>query len=234
MKRFYTEYTIVSSDIGFSIALDKKLVLTPCGNILIIQCIELAEIIAKELMIKGEIIYHESMPFFRLASTVFDCVIPNQTTIIQQLLNYAETDLICYRARTPKNLAERQKQLWQPIVDWLMKILEIDIQITCGVIPIVQSNRTIAILHDAIWRYDFIRLTVLQNIVLATGSLFLGLALIEEYITSEDVFIASQLDEIYQTKLYGEDVEAARSRDVLNKDIQIATLFLKLSCSKII
>ncbi len=43
-------------------------------------------------------------------------------SIIAETANYAATDLICYRAAHPPELAKRQQMVWQPLLNWLANI----------------------------------------------------------------------------------------------------------------
>jgi chaperone required for assembly of F1-ATPase len=232
MKRFYARAAVVPTDEGFTIALDDKTVRTPAGHVLAVQPAELAEAIAEEWLAQGEAIRPDSMPLCQLASTALDRVIPHRRLIVEQLLNYAKTDLLCYWAEAPQDLVERQKRLWQPMVDWAMARFAVDVRVTRGVIPVVQPETTLAVLEEVLAGYDHLRLTALQSAVAAMGSLLLGLALIEERLSPEEAFAVSQLDETYQIELWGEDAEAARSREALRKDIAAAARFLELSIRK--
>lgn len=232
MKRFYSQASVAQDDDGYAIALDGKTVRTPAGQILRVRHAVLAEAIAGEWLAQGETIRPGSMPLTQLASTALDRVIPNRRTIVSQLVNYAGTDLLCYRAETPQDLVARQERLWQPLVDWVAATFAVELRVTRGVIPVAQPEATLAALEAALERYDHMRITALQSAVAAMGSLLLGLALVEGRLGPEEAFAASQLDETYQIELWGEDPEAARAREALRKDIAAASLFLELCVRK--
>ncbi|PKU21882.1 ATP12 family chaperone protein [Telmatospirillum siberiense] len=232
MKRFYTEAAVMPHGEGLAIALDGKAVRTPAGQLLLAGHADLAEAIAAEWRGQGEEILPHSMPLCQLLSTALDRVIPNRFVIVEQLMNYAGTDLLCYRAESPRDLVERQERVWQPLIDWVLVAFGVEMQVTRGVIPISQPTEAIAALENTVAGYDPLRLTALQSAVPATGSLVLGLALVEERLTAEEAFAISQLDETYQTELWGEDPEAARARAALRRDIAAASRFLELSVRK--
>jgi chaperone required for assembly of F1-ATPase len=228
MKRFYSEAATVGRSDGFVITLDGKPVRTPAGQILLLQSSALAEAIANEWSTQGENILPERMPLTQLASTALDRVIPNRPAILAQLLDYGKTDLLCYRAHGPGDLVERQDQVWQPLIDWAMASFDVVLRVTRGIIPVEQPEASLAALINVLERYDDMRLTALQSAVAATGSLLLGLALVEGRLDAEAAFAASQLDETYQAELWGEDAEAAKARLSLRNDIAAAAQFIDL------
>lgn len=232
MKRFYAEVAVVPREEGLSIALDGKSVRTPGGQLLLASHIDLAEAIAAEWQAQGDEIHPHSMPLCQLLSTALDRVIPHRRVIIGQVLNYAGTDLLCYRAEAPQDLVERQERMWQPLIDWVLLAFGVEMRVTRGVVPIAQPGDSLAALERVVTGYDPLRLTALQSAVPATGSLILGLALLEGRLTAEEAFAISQLDETYQIELWGEDHEAARARAALRHDIACASRFLELSVRK--
>lgn len=229
MKRFYTEAAVLSHDQGTAIGLDGKPVRTPAGRLLLVRPAALAEAIAAEWRAQGEDIDPHSMPLCQLASTALDRVGPNRAAIVAQLVNYARTDLLCYRAEGPEDLVERQTRMWHPLIGWVADTFGATLLITHGVIPVSQPSEALDNLERVVAGYDVHVLTALQSAVAAMGSLVLGLALVEGRLTAEDAFAISQLDETYQQELWGEDPEAVRARDALRQDIAAAARFLELS-----
>jgi chaperone required for assembly of F1-ATPase len=228
MKRFYTQAAAVEGQDGYTVTLDGKAVRTPAGHLLCVRNRALAEAIAAEWMAQGETVRPDGMPLTQLASTAQDRVIPKRAAIVAQLLNYAQTDLLCYRALEPSDLVARQDRLWQPLVDWVTATFGVEVSITQGVMPVPQPQPALATLEEVVGRYDDMRLTALQSAVAAMGSLLLGLALVEGRLSAEEAFVASQLDESYQIELWGEVAEAKPLREALRKDVAAAARFLEL------
>ncbi len=232
MKRFYSLAAVAEEGDGYVIALDGKTVRTPSGRILRLVHAPLAEAIAAEWLAQGDVIRPDAMPIMQLASTALDRVGPLRHVIVDQLVAYAGTDLLCYRAEAPRDLSERQERLWQPLVDWAEARFAVSLKVTHGVIPVDQPEATLKALRAAIEAYDDHQLTALQSAVPALGSVVLGLALIEGLLSADEAFVASQLDETYQNELWGEDPEAAKARAALRNDISAARRFLELSVRK--
>lgn len=232
MRRSYTRATVVSQGEGFGIALDDRPVRTPAGRPLVVTVRPLAEAMAAEWAVQADAIRPDSMPLTQLANTAIDRVAPNRAAIVAELVRYGQTDLVCYRAEATHDLVERQERLWQPIVDWASVNLGAEMVVTSGVVPVPQPDASLAILEKVIETYDDMRLTALQSTVSATGSLLLGLALIEGELGAEEVYVASQLDELFQSELWGEDDEAVSRRAALRKEVFAAARFLEFCAAR--
>lgn len=228
IKRFYKQAACAQTEDGFAIQLDGKGIKTPLGKKLAVPSRALADAIAAEWQEQGETIRPDSMAMTQLASTALDRVGPERATITKQMLNFAGTDLLCYRADAPSDLVERQARQWQPILDWAAKDLGAPLTATCGVIAIAQPDKAIAALEAKLESYDVWVLTAAQAMTAAMGSLILALAITEGRLSADAAFGLSQLDETYQIEHWGEDAEAAERRTLLERDILSAARFFQL------
>lgn len=228
IKRFYKDAAVQAGDHGFSIVLDGKAIKTPGARLLAVPSPRLADVIAEEWRSQGEQILPSSMPMTQLASTALDRVGPERPHITQQLMNYAGTDLLCYRAATPADLVARQTAAWQPLLDWAAQSLDAPLVTTTGLTAVAQPAGALAALLRHVESHDDWRLTAIQSATAAMGSLILGLALAAGRLDAEAAFQASQTDETYQIELWGEDWEAADRRAELRADIEAAARFLGL------
>ncbi|ARJ68238.1 ATPase [Magnetospirillum sp. ME-1] len=228
MKRFYKECVAAPRDGGFAILLDGKSVKTPGARPLAVPAQPMAEAIAAEWNAQGDQVLPSTMPMTQLASTALDRVGPERAHMVGQLMNYAGTDLLCYRAETPGDLVSRQSTAWQPLLDWAAQALDAPLLTTTGLTAVAQPEASLAALRRHVEAYDDWRLTALQSSTAAMGSLILGLALVEGRLDAEAAFEASQVDETYQIEQWGEDWEAADRRAELKRDIVAAARFLGL------
>lgn len=226
MKRFYKQAGTEQTEGGFGVRLDGKAVKTPAGNALVMRSAALAEAVAAEWNAQGDEVRPSDMPMTQLASTALDRIGPERAMIVDQLIKYAATDLVCYHADFPPALAERQRASWQPLLDWAATHLDAPLAVTTGVIAITQPEPALAALRRQLDGYDVWRLTVTQAAAAAAGSLVLAMALTENRLTGEQVFALSQLDETYQIEQWGEDYEAADRRAALMRDILAAEKLL--------
>jgi chaperone required for assembly of F1-ATPase len=227
-KRFYKQVDTRAADPGHAIVLDGKAVKTPGARPLVLPTLALAEAVAEEWRAQGEQVIPGAMPLTQLASTALDRVGPERAHIRQQLLSYAGTDLLCYRADSPSELVERQSARWQPLLDWAAVALDASLVSTQSLQAVEQPAQALAALGLALDRYDDWRLSAVQSATAAMGSLVLALALAEGRIDAAQAFDLSQLDENFQIERWGEDYEAAERRAELTADIGAARRLLDL------
>ncbi len=229
LKRFYTAAEAAAIADGFAIRLDGKPVKTPGGRRLTLPTHALAAAVAAEWEAQAGTIAPSTMPLTQLASTALDRVGPERPHITAELLNYAGTDLLCYRAETPADLVARQTAGWQPLLDWAALALDAPLLITTSLLAVEQPRPALAALERAVDRLDPWRLTAVQSATVAAGSLVLALALAAGRLDAAQTFELSQLDETYQIELWGEDWEAADRRAALKADIAAAERLLALT-----
>jgi len=228
MKRFYKTAEVVAETGRFAIALDGKPVRTPRGHALAVPSAALAEAVAAEWLAQGDTIRPTAMTLTSIANTAIDRIGPNRAAMEEQLLRFAETDMLCYRADQPIELAERQQATWQPVLDWAEARFGASLATTSSVLPIVQPADAQVALAEALAAYDEFRLAALSAAVGAMGSLILGLALAEARLTAEEAFALAQLEESYQNEKWGEDAEAVARRAALRAEIDAAALLFRL------
>jgi chaperone required for assembly of F1-ATPase len=228
MKRFYKKAQAVSRADGHSVTLDGRTVQTPSKRDLVLPGGPLAVAIAEEWESQQEEVRPETMPLMRLAAMTLDRVAGQRETIVQQVANYAGTDLVCYRAAHPPALAARQRAAWQPLIDWAVLRYDAPLTVTTGVIPRGQPEASLRAFATAVAELDDFALTALHAATAACGSLVIALALLEERIDADEAFAASQLDETFQIEAWGEDAEQAGRRRALAHDIAAATRFVSL------
>jgi chaperone required for assembly of F1-ATPase len=228
MKRFYQRTGMVLAAGGYAVVLDGKPIQTPAKQPLVVPTAVLAGAIAGEWEAQQGEIRPAQMPLTRLASTAIDRVTPQREAIVQQIADYAETDLVCYRAAHPPQLAMRQHAVWQPLADWAALRYDAPLEIAAGVIPKPQPRASLRSFAAAVAKQGDFALAALHLATGACGSLVIALALIEGRLNAAEAFAASQLDESFQIEAWGEDPEQAQCRRLLADDIAAAAHFLAL------
>jgi chaperone required for assembly of F1-ATPase len=226
--RFYKEVNIVKLNDGYAIELDGRPVRTPLGQPQILVSKELAEAIGDEWCAQGEKVDPSSMPLCGYANTAIDRIGNSRQIILDDVLNFAGTDLLCYRSEEPIDLATRQNEQWQPLLDWAADTMGAELLVTVGVLPVKQSVKAIKALANKLQKLDDMELAGIASLTAASGSVILALALAEGRIDSRQAFEFSQLDEIYQNGRWGADDEAKVRQQNLKNDISSAALFLSL------
>lgn len=228
MKRVYKTVSVALIESGHTVLLDDKPVKTPMGQALAAPNLALAKVIATEWSAQAEIVKPHSMPMTRLLATALDRTAPDRKRVVDSMVGFAETDLICYRADRPDELVRRQAAVWQPLVEWAASRFDAHLAIHTGVMPMPQPEAAVIALRLAVEPLDPLRLTGLAATAGAAGSLVIGLAVVYGHLPVEAAFAASQVDELYQVERWGEDEEAADHRAQLLEDFRDASRFLDL------
>ncbi len=227
-RRFYKEARAEAAEDGFEVRLDGRALSTPAGSRLALPGEPLAAAIAAEWQAQGDKISPETMPMMSLACTAIDRVAARRGEILEEILRFAETDLLCHRADAPAELAGRQAKIWQPLLDWAAQDLEAPLKTTTGILAVAQPPESLAALRRAVEALDDLALAALSVAVGAAGSLVIGLALLRGRLDPEAAFEAAELDASYQIELWGEDPEATRRRAVCRADLFAAARFAGL------
>jgi chaperone required for assembly of F1-ATPase len=228
MKRFYRKAETVTAAGGYGVALDGRPLKTPAKQNLTVPSAALAAAIAAEWDAQQSDIRPVQMPLTRLVSTAIDRVAAQREAVVRQIADYAGTDLVCYRAAHPPELAARQHAVWQPLIDWAVLRYDAPLEVTTGVIPKTQPAASLRAFAAAVSKRDDFALAALHLATGACGSLVIALALIEDRLDPAGAFAASQLDESFQIEAWGEDEEQARRRRALADDIAAAVRFVSL------
>lgn len=232
MKRVYTVAGHTKTEDGFVLQLDGKTVKTPMGVPLASPGRPLADAIVAEWAGQGEEVLPDTMPLTSLLNTAIDRS-RDRDAITKTLLDYLDTDLLCYRVKQPEELAKRQKEVWDRWLTWFDEHFESPLEVTFGLDALKQDSST----HKQIWNYiealDEYYFAILQIVTSLSGSIVLGLAFLEHEAMAEDVYNAAELEEIYYSEVAGEDVHGGdpvqeRRQATMKRDLSSCTQFLDL------
>jgi chaperone required for assembly of F1-ATPase len=222
MKRFYKDVSVGADAHGFAVLLDGKPVKTPARNDLRLPTRALAEAVALEWAGQGDTVIAATMPLLRLSNTVIDGVADNRDEVINAILRFGENDLLCYRAHQPPELAARQAEGWDPLLAWARRRLSVHMRVVDGVTHVDQSPDALEALREALRGYDAFTLGGLHVIASITGSLVLGLAVVEGHAGGARAFELSRIDEAYQAEKWGADAEAVKRTAALAYELDKA------------
>jgi chaperone required for assembly of F1-ATPase len=233
VKRFWANATTEPVEGGHAILLDGRPMRLPGGPTLLIGPLPLAHAIAAEWQLagggKGGEMSFSDTPLTRLAGTAQERIARDPAPTVDAIARYGETDLLCYRAESPRGLVQRQALLWQPWLDWAALTLDAPLRVTTGIAYIKQHHDSISALKRVVARMDAHVLAGLGIAVPALGSLVLGLALANGSLDAETAADLGALDELFQAELWGEDAEAAARRAGVRTEIALAARFIALT-----
>lgn len=228
MKRFYKDVAVVAGDGGHRIELDGRPVRTPRKRLLEVASSQLADAIAGEWREQGDEIDLAAMEMMQLAATAIDRIGDERESIAGQIAAYGRTDLLCYRAEFPEDLAEAQASAWQPLLDWLEAEIGARLTPTIGISAIDQPETAIAAIRGAVDELDDFELAALSVLTPLGGSVVAGLAVTRGRIDAAAAFEATQVDETYQIGKWGLDSEAEIRRENIRREMLASERFLNL------
>jgi chaperone required for assembly of F1-ATPase len=228
-KRFYKDVSVTDEGGRAALLLDGKPVRTPGKQPFAVRGKKLAEAIADEWRAQGEHIDPKTMPLTKLANTAIDGVAGRRDAVIENILNHARADLLCYRADGPMKLRDAQASHWDPVLAWAKDALKAPLTLAEGVVHVAQPDESIAALKNEIGKLDDLGLAGLHVMTSLAGSALLGLAVALKRLTPEAAWDAAHVDEDFQIGQWGEDAEAKARRAARKTDFDAAARALELS-----
>lgn len=229
-RRFYADAS-VSDGPPFKILLDGRPVKTPKKKALELPTRALAEAIADEWRAQEKTINPADMPLTRFANTAIDAVSDTLDPVAADIVAYAGSDLVCYRAAAPEALVALQSLYWDPIVAWAAQALGAHLKVVTGITHVRQPEAALAAIAAALVPHEAFRLTGLHVLTTLTGSAVLALCLASEETSANSAWSTAHVDEDYQISLWGEDAEAAARRSARRTEFDAANRLLSLLVS---
>lgn len=227
-RRFYKDVT-VTDDLG--IALDGRPVMTPTKLPLRLPTRQAAEAVAGEWAEQGEHLNPASMILTKLANTAIDRVAEHRAAIEREILDYANSDLVCYRADRPPQLVEMQVRAWDPIVDWARTELDAPFEVTDGIMHRPQPEAALSAFGQAVSGLTDFELAAFHSLMTLTGSALTAMMLARQALTPEAAWTAAHVDEDYQIEHWGQDDEARARREARRAEFMACCRFLALAHS---
>lgn len=181
-KRFYKSVTVGEAPAdaqpakGFQLLLDGRVLRTPAKRALIVPTRALADAMAEEWAAQDEHIDPAKMPLSRLVMTAIDGVAGHMREVAAGIVQFATSDLLCYRAETPDELVALQNETWNPVLAWIEVELGARFQLAEGVMPVEQTQDALDRIAAAVAPFDALALTSLHVMTTLTGSALLALA----------------------------------------------------------
>lgn len=227
-KRFYEMASVQKEVEGWSVRLDGKPVRTPGRALLALPTEHAAGLVADEFAAQGETIDPVSMPVLRLVNTAIDGVASDPQAVLEDILRFALSDLLFYRADAPQGLIDRQAEAWDPVIDWVRTAIGARFFLAEGVMHVEQPRESIGALgiHLA-QRSDPLRLAALHVMTSLTGSALLALAVEAGGIDADTAWRAAHVDEDWNVEQWGEDAEASARRRARRRDYDGAVAIIR-------
>jgi chaperone required for assembly of F1-ATPase len=234
MKRFYKEASHGVADRGgYAILLDGRTMRTPNGHTLIAPYEGLAAAIAAEWQAQENEIRPHDMILTQLLTTALELTPEARKDITRRTLAYLDTDLLCYRAVSPPELAAQQAEKWDPHLARFEARFGAQLKTTTGIAALTQPIKA----HEAAAQFaenlDDLKFTLLQSLTALTGSLVLAMTFMQGDADAETLYRAMHAEEDYKAKLYNEEEHGAapmqekRQKNV-RRELEESARFLSL------
>ena len=227
MRKFWKTVKIKkNSSNSYEILLDENVLKTHMKKKLIIQNSKIAEEIYKEWNQDKNIVDTDAMIFYGIISASIDKISNNRILYVNEILNFIDTDLICYRAEEPNDLVQWQSKNWDPILLKVEKYINNKIDVFKGIMPLKQNKGIKFKITKFLTKFSDLEIIALHKITNITGSIFLSLCILNNDIIKEKVFELSYLDELWQAQNWGYEEEASNNREKINIELNKTMYFL--------
>ena len=226
MKRVYDTADTAPAEWGHTVRLDGRPVQTPRRRPLILPTARLAALVAAEWAAQGETVVPDDMRVNRLATTAIDLMPERRSGAVEQVVEYVETDLLCYRAAFPGELAAVQARHWDPPLDWLAHTHGIRLEVTAAMTPVAQPDAAVRGVAGLVAGLGDWPLVGLHALTTATGSVVLALMVHARALTAADAAAAALVDEHFERARWGEEADALERERRLSAEVDAAERYL--------
>ena len=220
-RRFYTSVETAVADGGYAVLLDGRALKTPGGARLKLPTAALAAQVAEEWAAQGETIELAQMHVSRLANTAIDSIGQAREATADQVARYAGSDLLLYYAEQPAGLVERQRELWGPVLDRIEREARLSFVRASGIIHQEQPQASLERVRQIALSLDDFGLAGLAFGAALFGSAILAIGLLRGWLSGEQAYELSRLDEAWQEERWGVDEEAAERAGRLREEARM-------------
>ena len=228
MKRFYKDVAVALVEGGWQVTLDERGVKTVKGARQVVPSEARANALADEWSGQGDKIEPASLVLRDMADFAIDLVSADRSGTICKLVEYGETDTLCYRADPEDALYKQQQDQWEPILRSVEKRHNLRFHRISGVIHKSQPVETMEKLRRLLSGMDSFILAGLQNTASLAASLCIALETAREDSNPEELWRLASLEEEWQAQLWGRDDQAearlARRGNVFVKSCEFMRL----------
>ena len=230
IKRFYKSVEIPGLPQGkWQVRLDGRPAKTPAGNVLELPTLSLAEAIAGEWGAQTDQMRPETMPLTRLANTAIDRIGAQRQAVVAELMRFAATDVLCFRAPEPERLVELEAAAWDPLLEWLGEQYGVVLRTSTGIAPVRQDPDDLGTLESFVLRFDDFALAGIVAAAQLLGSAVLALAVFERRIDANEALGLAEVDSAYQQRVWGDDPLLAVRNHKRLQELLVIAQFLALA-----
>ncbi|MCH9808869.1 MAG: ATPase [Alphaproteobacteria bacterium] len=230
-KRFYDSVSVeevaTEGTRCWRLLLDGRAVKSPAKTTVEVPCRELAELLAGEWRAQGERIDPETMPMTKIVNSGLDGVSGREEDVAADIVSFAGSDLVCYRAEDPVDLVALQAKAWDPIIGWAREALGARFVLAEGVMPVEQPVEALQAVAKDVAGFNALQLAALHVLTTLSGSALISLAHARGAISAEEAWAIAHVDEDFQITQWGADEEARLRREKRGAEFAAASRVLK-------
>ncbi len=226
-KRFYKHASLAD---GRTVLLDGKPAKTAARRELTAGSRALADAIVQEWNAQSDVIDFTAMPMTRFQMTVVDRSDADADLWRGAILAFLRSDLLCYRAVAPAELAARQAAVWDPLLAWAASE-GVSLKTGAGVGYLAQPEEALHRGDDLLSAAGAPSLLAMKTAAEIAGSAVIALALGRGAFHPEELFEASRVDETFQAEKWGWDADAEARARLMKRDFLNAARYSTLSAS---
>merc|ERR1712004_19385 len=236
-KRFYKNVSItVAEGGGYEVNLDQRKLRTPSGTLFKVPNEALATAVAQEWISQKDTIKRHNMLMTLLCNTAIDN--PTQRdkgTVADGMLEFLETDTVCFQLDEPPELAELQSIEWDPLLHWIQERYDVKIKATKGIAMPDIPIETMHTFKQHLISYNSWALAGYQQAVEAVKSFVIATALIDSFIGVEKAIALSRLETEFRVAKWG-NVEEHHDMELLGLRARLASavLFVHLNSQDLV
>ncbi|KAJ3987103.1 hypothetical protein F5890DRAFT_1578178 [Lentinula detonsa] len=208
MKRFWKTVGIEDRKEGIAITLDKRALKTPSGHTLLLPYKKrlVATLIAAEWENQRTVLKPHALPMTSLASRAIDYFAEPETqeNVRQSLLQYLDTDTICFYQDYPPPLVSQQEAHWDPLFSWVEETSGATLEKFTSILSNSQSQDCKKKLSAVINDFNQWEMAALERAIHATKSFVIALALVKRRLDVDQASDASRVEVNSQIERWGE------------------------------
>lgn len=227
-KRFYGRAEIGPLDDRLALLLDGKPARTKLRRLISVPNAAVGDLLADEWNAQERVIDPATMPVTRILHATIDHVGAAMADIRDEIVRYAGSDAVCYRAETPAELVALQMRNWDRVLDHAASRYGARFMLSAGIRHVEQPAGSLAAIGSRIGEFvEPLALATLHVLTTISGSALIALAVADGLLDAKAGFAAGELDADYEVATWGADEEAAARRAARLADFTAATAILR-------
>lgn len=220
-RKFYKTVTVTEVDGGWQVQLDSRNLRTPKAQLMVLPTRGVAELVAEEWSAQTDVIEMATMHATRLANTAIETIGGSREGVADQIADYAGSDLVCYFAEDPAALVARQQGAWEPVLTRAEAEEGLKFERCTGIVHREQPAETLTRVRELALSLDDFALAGLAFGVPLFGSAVLAIGVLRGWLSGEEAYDLSRIDEAFQEETWGVDEEAAERTARLRIEAQM-------------